>query len=221
MEHETAEKTLSAERYLLNEMDAEERSAFESHFFNCPICAERVRDGAAFGDNAKRVLQEERFAAKARGDRFSLFQWLRPAVLIPVFASLCLAAIVVYQNVVTLPAFRAPRVLSTVVLAPLSRQRTPVVTIDSGKPLFNVNFTVDAPRVYPKYSCEFRDSRGGLVLAVDCGGQTVSSFTLSLLLPASKFSDGTYELTLRSDNPAGFAERYTFAIQRGHIEATS
>jgi hypothetical protein len=46
MEHTEAAATMAAERYLLNEMEAAERDAFEEHFFNCAECAADVRDEA-------------------------------------------------------------------------------------------------------------------------------------------------------------------------------
>jgi hypothetical protein len=46
MEHTEAAGTMAAERYLLDEMEAAERDAFEEHFFNCAECAADVRDEA-------------------------------------------------------------------------------------------------------------------------------------------------------------------------------
>ena len=39
MEHEQATATLAAERYILNELTAAEREAFEEHYFVCERCA--------------------------------------------------------------------------------------------------------------------------------------------------------------------------------------
>ena len=218
MDHQIAEESGAVDRYLLDEMSIEERRVFEGHFFDCATCAEKVRQGVAFIENAKQVLREREFAPESNPKRVRrpLFRWLRAPVLIPAFASLCLAMIVGYQNLVTLPGLRAPRVLSTIAIAPLSREALPRVFIDPGKPLFNLNFTVDSPRVYPNYRCEFRDARGTPVLALDSGEEDFSSFTLSFLLPASRFPDGVYELVLRPmDNPATIVQQYTFIIQRG------
>jgi hypothetical protein len=43
MEHDEAVETMAAERYILNDMAPEESDAFESHFSECPECAEDVR----------------------------------------------------------------------------------------------------------------------------------------------------------------------------------
>lgn len=45
MDHEKAVKTLAAERYLLGELNATEREAYEEHFFSCNACFEQVRAG--------------------------------------------------------------------------------------------------------------------------------------------------------------------------------
>lgn len=54
MNHEEAITRLAAERYLLGEMQEEERTAFEEHYLNCAKCLEDV----AFGDDFMQAAQE-------------------------------------------------------------------------------------------------------------------------------------------------------------------
>lgn len=216
MTHQLAEQSNAADRYLLDEMAAGEQAEFEKHYFDCPICAERVREGAAFAENTQAVMREQPAYAPVKDYRKKSFFFaaFRPAILVPSFVSLCLIALVSYQNAVVLPRLRAPQVLSTAVIAPMARDAAPRVTIDPDKALFNISFIVDAPRPYARYACEFRKVDGQAVLNLDCGPHQSVSFTLSLLLPSSKFPDGTYELILRPAENRGWTERYTFAIER-------
>jgi predicted anti-sigma-YlaC factor YlaD len=48
--------TLATERYLLDEMSADERQTFEDHFFACEVCADDVRTAAAMVRGAKEGL---------------------------------------------------------------------------------------------------------------------------------------------------------------------
>lgn len=43
MNHEQATGTQAAERYALGRLGAEEREAFEGHYFDCSDCFQRVR----------------------------------------------------------------------------------------------------------------------------------------------------------------------------------
>jgi hypothetical protein len=201
----------------MNEMEAEERADFEAHFFDCTVCADDVRQGAVFVDAAKQILREQPVNERTRdaGRKWNM-NWLRWTSLVPTLAAACLTIIVVYQNTVTLPALRTPQVLSTEAIAPLAREAATPVTIDPNRPLFGLNFVVDSPQVYARYNCEFQDQKGRRILMIDSGPRDVSSFTLSFLLPAANFPDGSYVLTVRPvSGQDTVIQRYTFAIRRG------
>ena len=53
MTHQEALDTLASERYLLNEMSDHDRNAFEEHFFDCEVCADDLRVGAAMLQGAR------------------------------------------------------------------------------------------------------------------------------------------------------------------------
>jgi hypothetical protein len=56
MDHKAAVSENRLERYLLRELSAEERDAFEEHYFSCPVCAQELVTAAKFIENAKRPL---------------------------------------------------------------------------------------------------------------------------------------------------------------------
>lgn len=76
MNHEEAVNGLATERYLLGEMQEEERSAFEQHYLDCAHCLEAVTFAGEFMDGAKPVAREMQPAEtsdRARGRERRIF----------------------------------------------------------------------------------------------------------------------------------------------------
>ena len=106
MNHDEAIRLKAAEKYLLGELSAEMRDQYEDHYFGCAECAQDVRTGAVFIDNARDVLlppSVTELGAKHQPARSGGW-WaalLRPAFAVPALALLLLVA--GYQNAVTIP----------------------------------------------------------------------------------------------------------------------
>lgn len=223
MSHETAEQTQVLERYLMGESGVEEREAFEAHYFSCGVCADYVRTGSIFVDNARALMRETkseyvRSSKKApRAARSEWLNWFRPSLLVPSLAMLLLAITVGYQNFVTLPRLTQPQLLSATVIAPIARDGGASLAVDRRRPMFNVNFDVNAPAVYAGYVCTFRKAASdNVVLQMESGPKEVSSFTLGVLLPASRFPDGNYSMLLTPVNePSNLIQRYNFTVRSG------
>ena len=104
MNHRQALEQYATERYLLHEMTAEERHAFEEHYLECAECLEAVTFGTEFLEAGKQVAQEmtqrEHSAVRAASWRERLMPalsgWLRPAPAIAFALVLC--SIVSYQG---------------------------------------------------------------------------------------------------------------------------
>ena len=118
MNHDVVVRQKMTERYLLDELDPQQRDEFEEHLFDCRDCAEDVRAGARFVEQSKIVLAEETAAAPAPAlapirPQPGWFAWLSPAFALPALA--VLLAVVGYQNLVTYPqlqaALKQPQVL--------------------------------------------------------------------------------------------------------------
>jgi hypothetical protein len=104
MDHDEAVRLKITERYLLDELDSEQREQFEEHFFDCQECALDVRAGAMFVEQAKAALAEKPVTApkpEAGKSRAGWLTWLRPAFAVPVMA--VLLAVIAYQNLVQIP----------------------------------------------------------------------------------------------------------------------
>jgi len=110
MNHDVVVRQKMTERYLLDELDPQQRDEFEEHLFDCRDCAEDVRAGAMFVEQSKIVFAEETAAAPAPAlapvrPQAGWFAWLRPAFAVPALA--VLLAVVGYQNLVTYPQLQA------------------------------------------------------------------------------------------------------------------
>src|SRR5690349_22727564 len=107
IDHQDAVKSLMAERYLLGELNASEREAYEEHLFSCDACFEQVKAGTEFVGHLRRIGPEEHVApvARSRWPQF-LNGLLRPA---PVFAlaACMLAGASLYQNMITIQMLKA------------------------------------------------------------------------------------------------------------------
>jgi hypothetical protein len=114
MDHDEAVRQKATEKYLLDELDAQQRDEFEEHLFDCQECALDLRSAAMFVEQTKVVLGQLPAVAPAvapvalRPVPLSLssvksgwLAWLRPALAVPVFA--LLLAVIGYQNFVELP----------------------------------------------------------------------------------------------------------------------
>jgi hypothetical protein len=112
MSHEQAVSKQVAERYLLAELNQEEREAFEGHYFDCPACFEQVRLGGEFLRHSRDVLDpepEKNWLVAMLGDL------RRPAPAFVTAAMVIAAGIGVYQQT-AIADLRAPRVESRYVL---------------------------------------------------------------------------------------------------------
>src|SRR5580700_1047425 len=99
MDHEEATRIQAPGRYLLGDLTPSEKEGFEEHFFTCLECAEELRTGAIFADNARAVFHDDVRRPSSTSPAGSPQRglgwwtwlhpaWLRPAYLLPVAAAL-------------------------------------------------------------------------------------------------------------------------------------
>jgi hypothetical protein len=114
MDHHLAVKSQACEKYLLGELSPDLRDAYEEHYFSCAECATQLRMAAELVGAGQQIFAQTPAPAVSAGARIAggWLRWLRPAIAIPVLATLLL--VVGYQNLVMIPQLkesRAPRVL--------------------------------------------------------------------------------------------------------------
>ncbi len=148
MEHEAAADSQAVERYVLGELSAIERDAFESHYFDCRQCAEDVRAASVFIANLKPVLAEGKAEKKeAARERRPWLWFMQPAWSAALACAL--AVVAGYQSFVRVPglesqvaALAAPRQIEQQFLRPETRGDAKAVAWKPGESLW---FTLDVP----------------------------------------------------------------------------
>jgi hypothetical protein len=216
MDHEQAIQTQAAERYLLGEFSVAEQDEFAEHFFDCEECARDLRLTSLFMDTSKRVI------ASGLGDKpqptvkRSSSTW-QPAWY-AIAASIALLAVILYQNVVTIPKLRsfvAPQALEYFSIVGMgSRGSGPtVVTPNHDKP-FALLADIPSHSNIEQYRCEILDSNGRAVLSIDIP-EALARKTVPLLIPASKLSPGTYTFAIsgRAKEEQSFTQLEKYPLQ--------
>ena len=109
MDHSDVARLQAVEKYVLGELPANLRDEFEEHYFDCSECADDVKRLATFVTASRAILKEGEFAkavtpSQRETERRGWFAWLPPAIAVPAVAAL--AAIIAFQNLVTIPALK-------------------------------------------------------------------------------------------------------------------
>jgi hypothetical protein len=156
MDHSQALSSHASERYLLGDMSEPERFDFEAHYFDCGECAADVRAGDAFARAVRAVSAQPVSADHVAHARQPLvmrdhresgsrrFAWLTPAALLPMAASVMLAALVGYQSLVTIPGLRSSRALSQIVLRAAARGDEQTIALQRDQPYTVLSLDVNA-----------------------------------------------------------------------------
>jgi hypothetical protein len=165
MDHDLAVKSQACEKYLLGELSPDLRDAYEEHYFSCAECATQLRMAAELVGAGQQIFaQTPAVAAGASIIQGSggWLRWLRPAIAIPVLATLLL--VVGYQNLVMIPQLkesRAPRVLPmfSLISANTRGETVPAFTTQPNQPL-GLYVDVPADAAYSSYGISVQDPSG-------------------------------------------------------------
>jgi Putative zinc-finger len=167
MDHDLAVKSQACEKYLLGDLSPDLRDAYEEHYFSCAECATQLRMAAELVGAGQRIFAQTPAPAVATGARIAQetggwLRWFRPAIAIPVLATLLL--VVGYQNLVMVPRLkdsRAPRVLPmfSLISANTRGETVPAFTTQPNQP---VGLYVDVPAdaAYASYGISVQDPSG-------------------------------------------------------------
>jgi anti-sigma factor RsiW len=209
MDHRQAIDSLAAERYILDEMTAEEREAFEAHFFSCAECAADVRAAAMMRDGVRSGMLAAEVVPFARPKS----AWYRSAML-PWAVAATLALAVGYQTVSRsnggVPAEAVPLVPST--LRPATRGAETAV---AAGPAGIITLAVDLDgRAAQQVGYELRAADGSVVSSGEAPAPAAGA-PLILMIPASLVqADGHYVLVVH-DSAGGdlTKEEYRFRVE--------
>jgi hypothetical protein len=206
MEHSEAIETMAAERYALGEMTPEERDLFEEHYFDCSVCSQSVRDGAAIaaGSRAAATTTTTTTIATAPAAAAPL---RRRNTWLPAAVAAALVAVVGYQNFVTIPHLRgaaapAIRIAHPVSLLMAETRGGSVAPVDVARDE-DVQFYFDVPpeTPYPSYIAEVRDA-AGTVLATQPISAAEARETVSIIIRAGVVGAGNGEVVVSGTDAA-------------------
>lgn len=209
MDHNEAVLHKATERYLLDELDPEQRDQFEEHLFECQECALDVRAGAMFVEQSKLALAEHpvpvpvRAIAPAAAEP-GWFSWFRPAFAAPVFA--LLLAVVGYQNLVQVPhleqALNEPTVLPYGSINVSTRGTVTAQVQGSGEKGFDLLVSIPPDATYSDYILELHKPDGSLQCSLKIPASSPDDARL-VHFPPSSLVQGTYKLAVSGITAAG------------------
>jgi len=213
MDHNEAVRLQAAEKYVLGELPQNLREDYEEHYFECAECALNLKAAATFVDTSREILRAERVksaekASVAAGGGW--FAWLRPVVVVPVFAALVL--VVVYQNTVTIPQAKQEASIGTgqVFTASFSLKKADTLggeeanAGDEGKVQvhasegFALKFDFTPRKRFDTYVGQIQDESGRSVLQVRIPGNSANR-EVQIAVPGGVVRAGNYALVLVGD----------------------
>jgi len=208
MDHNEATQQMIAERYLLGELEQDQRDAFEEHAFDCPECSVDLRAGAAFIGAAKVELPKitgtsspaPKVEVPLRPSKKTMDwqSWLRPVFAIPAFAALL--GIIVYQNLETIPSLNKaadePSVLPATAFHAGTRGGAPISIAAYRSHGAVVAIELPQESGYKSFVFELSDSQGKQqwTRILPTAGSTDG--TVSIVLPGRALAQGPVSLSV-------------------------
>jgi hypothetical protein len=215
MDHEEAVRQNATERYLLDELDPEQRDQFEGHFFDCQDCATDVRSANLFLEQSKVVLGEPAMVESRRAlvsaGKQERFGWLRSAFLAPIFA--LLLVVVGYQNLVQLPRLQSAHLLPATSINLLTWGSNSSSLVIHTRQGFLVNVIIPPGPRYSSYQADLRNSQGKLDSSLPIPAAAANE-TWPIEIPGADRESGVYSLAVH----AVTAEGKQVEVGRGSFE---
>lgn len=229
MDHKEVVRLQAVEKYMLGELSPELRDQFEEHYFDCPTCAADVTALNTFMAASRMILNEAVVAEPAtregKTERRGWFDWLRPAVALPAMAAL--AAVIVFQAVVTIPGLKERAASQSVAQVYESSFRVQGATRGEGSSKvtvspnqsFALDFDFTPQQSFRSYKGMLLDPSGNTILSFGVPGSAANK-ELHLAVPGDKIHPGNYELVFvgenenpNSDQKANEVQRLSFSVE--------
>jgi hypothetical protein len=206
MDHLEAVRLQAAEKYVLGELSSEIREQFEEHYFDCSECAQDLKALTTFVTASRVVLDETKASSAAparapRPQRLGWFHWLRPVIAVPAIA--ILAAVVLFQNAITIPSARKQAATQSVAEVYESSYHLQGATRGGNMATVtlhpNENFALDfdftPAQVFSSYTGTLMDASGHSVTSFSLSGEQTNK-ELHLVIRGGIVHAGNYELVV-------------------------
>lgn len=196
IDHQDAVNSLMAERYLLGELNAGEREAYEEHLFSCDACFEQVKAGTEFVGHLRRI-GTEKVEVQPAWSRL-VHRALRPSpALAFAIMFLCVSGISARQAVV-IHQMNTPESVNVLTVRPVARALDNPLTVPR-----QGNFelrTVFQPKLkLQSYRARVVSASGKELASVAIKNPETGE--LQVRLNANSFRDGDYILIVQAVDP--------------------
>lgn len=221
MNHQQAVDSMAVERYVLNEMTATDRQAFEEHYFNCPECLEAITYASDFLEVGREIeLEKKEQQNTVPGWYTRLFtgssELFRPLpalafalVLFGFFAANIYQYTTLHKQQAVIAKLNAPKQEFRFVIAEAAR--------NSGTPR-GVGAELNVPRMsqmnivfqfkpgpYTRYRAEIKTANGTVKSALDFDMHPFETST-TISLPAVSLPPGEYSVALLAQSENGIEQ---------------
>jgi hypothetical protein len=226
MDHLEAKRLHAAEKYVLGELSADQRDAYEEHYFDCAECAEDVNATVTFVSAGREVFREEPVPAlpKELAPRSRWTSWFRPMIVIPAMGVLLLA--VGYYSRMSKPqigVITAPG--QTILSSPsfglrggdrLENEKTIVQLQVNDSVQLHFDLVPSQVQNFSSYTGELQDSASRVLLQFSIPPDRVNK-EVNLIIPSGLLHPGDYTLTIFGRDASSSAKipvaKFSFAVQ--------
>ena len=214
--HDEAVKDLMAERYLLGELNAGEREAYELHLFSCDACFEQVKVGTEFVTHLRHIGTVDPQAPLAPGFMGRFMSKARQPLPVTMFGLLLLVGgFSIHQNS-EISNLKEPRAEVRSLLTGIAHGSSDANTINVPRNSA-LSLAVDyAPKgEFISYRVQVLSGSGKVLHTVALPENQVGT-TASIALPADALRPGKYSMVVfgrRSDGTQEEVGRGVFELQ--------
>jgi hypothetical protein len=216
IDHDEAVKDLMAERYLLGELNASDRDAYEEHLFSCDACFEQIKTGTEFVDHLRHIGTDDPRPPLAPGFMSRFMTNMRQPVTITAFGFLLFATgIAIHQNS-EISRLKAPRPEIRSVLTGVAHGsgETNLVRVSRNSGL-SLNVEYARKGEFTSYRAQILSGSGKAMHSVALSERQVGTMA-AIDMPADALEPGQYSVVVfghRSDGTQEEVGRGTFELQ--------
>jgi len=214
--HDDAIKNLMAERYLLGELNTDERDAYEEHLFSCDACFEQVKAGTEFVSHLRNIDAPHPQAPLAPGFMSRVMAATRQPLTLTMFTFLVLmGGFAVHQNS-EISYLKEPRPEIRSVLTGIAHGSSEIHLIRvSRNSALSLNVEYAPKGEFISYQAQILSSSGKALHTVALPETQVGT-TATVALPADALKPAQYSMVVfgrRSDGTQEEVGRGAFELQ--------